>query len=200
MVLVPILPIPVLYQPFCKEVFPDIQPKVTLVQLDAISPHPVTSEKRPTPLSLQSPFRYLKRAIRSPLSLLVPSTSQYSSGISHEFLDHRSLLATHLTTPLCICLFFPLLLLICLCSWMVALQTCLLNNCFSLNYFSDQIISWFNLLYHHYSNLYYCSTNGEAVAHKLQNNSFVHRFTEVGKDLSSFFPLSELRIFSFPCC
>jgi len=35
-------PIPVLNSPFCKEVFPDIQPKLTLVQLEAISPHPVT--------------------------------------------------------------------------------------------------------------------------------------------------------------
>ena len=129
-----------LNHPFRKEVFPDIQPKRPRSPFPLIL-SPVTSEKRPAPLSLQSPFRYLKRAIRSPLSLLVPSTSQYSSGISHEFLDHRSLLATHLTTPLCICLFFPLLLLICLCSWMVALQTCLLNNCFSLNYSSDQIIS-----------------------------------------------------------
>ena len=40
-------PIPVLNNPFCKEAFPDIQPKLTLVQLEAISPHPVTSEKRP---------------------------------------------------------------------------------------------------------------------------------------------------------
>eukprot|EP00076_Gallus_gallus_P034103 XP_024999641.1 T-complex protein 11 homolog isoform X4 [Gallus gallus] len=43
-------PIPVLNNPFCKEVFPDIQPKLPLVQLEAISPHPVTSEKRPAPL------------------------------------------------------------------------------------------------------------------------------------------------------
>ena len=35
-------PIPVLNNPFCKEVFPDIQPKLTLVQLKAISPHPVS--------------------------------------------------------------------------------------------------------------------------------------------------------------
>jgi len=35
-------PIPVLNHPFCKEVFPDIQPKLTLAQLKAISPHPVT--------------------------------------------------------------------------------------------------------------------------------------------------------------
>ena len=35
-------PIPVLNNPFCKEVFPDIQPKLTLAELEAISPHPVT--------------------------------------------------------------------------------------------------------------------------------------------------------------
>ena len=35
-------PIPVLNNPFSKEVFPDIQPKLTLVQLKAISPCPVT--------------------------------------------------------------------------------------------------------------------------------------------------------------
>ena len=45
-------PIPVLNNPFCKEVFPDIQPKLTLVQSEAISPHSVTSEKKPSPLSL----------------------------------------------------------------------------------------------------------------------------------------------------
>ena len=46
-------PIPVLNNPFCIEVFPDIQPKLTLVQLEAISLilSPVISEKRPTPLS-----------------------------------------------------------------------------------------------------------------------------------------------------
>jgi len=32
----------VLSHPFCKEVFPDIQPKLTLAQLEAISPCPVT--------------------------------------------------------------------------------------------------------------------------------------------------------------
>ena len=35
-------PIPVLNNPFCKEVFPDIQPKSPLVQLETISPCPVT--------------------------------------------------------------------------------------------------------------------------------------------------------------
>jgi len=34
-------PIPVLNNNFCKEVFPDIQPKHTRVQLEAISPRPV---------------------------------------------------------------------------------------------------------------------------------------------------------------
>jgi len=34
--------IPVLNNPFCKEQFPDIQPELTLVQLEAISPRPVT--------------------------------------------------------------------------------------------------------------------------------------------------------------
>jgi len=54
----------VLNNPFCRVVFPDIQPKAPLAQLEAISPRPVTSEKRPTLLLLQSPFGYLKRAIR----------------------------------------------------------------------------------------------------------------------------------------
>jgi len=39
-------PIPVFNNPFCKEMFPDVQPKLTLAQLEAISPRPVTSEKR----------------------------------------------------------------------------------------------------------------------------------------------------------
>jgi len=34
----------VLNNPFSKEVFPDIQPKLTLAQLEAISPYPVTQE------------------------------------------------------------------------------------------------------------------------------------------------------------
>jgi len=52
-------PIPVLNNPFCNKVFPDIQPKLTLAQLKAVSPHPVTchqweetsSEKIPALLS-----------------------------------------------------------------------------------------------------------------------------------------------------
>ena len=40
----------VLNNPFYKEVFPDIQPKLTLAQLEAVSPRPVASEKRPAPL------------------------------------------------------------------------------------------------------------------------------------------------------
>ena len=35
-------PIPLLNNPFCKEVFLDIQPKLPLVQLEAISLYPVT--------------------------------------------------------------------------------------------------------------------------------------------------------------
>ena len=35
-------PVPVLNNPFCKEVFPNVQPKLTLVQLEAIFPCPVT--------------------------------------------------------------------------------------------------------------------------------------------------------------
>ena len=38
-------PIPVLNKPLCKEVFPHIQPKPPLAQLEAISPHPVTSHQ-----------------------------------------------------------------------------------------------------------------------------------------------------------
>jgi len=45
-------PIPVLNNPFCKEIFPEIQPKPPLEQLEAISPHSVTTEKRPAPLLL----------------------------------------------------------------------------------------------------------------------------------------------------
>jgi len=39
----------------------------------------VTSEKRPTPLSLEAPFRYWKRAITSHLSLLLPRLNSPSS-------------------------------------------------------------------------------------------------------------------------
>jgi len=38
-------PIPVFTNPFCKEVFPDIQPKLTLAKLEAISPCPVTCQQ-----------------------------------------------------------------------------------------------------------------------------------------------------------
>ena len=38
-------PIPVLNNPFCKEVFHDIQPKLTLAQLEAICPRPVTCQQ-----------------------------------------------------------------------------------------------------------------------------------------------------------
>jgi len=38
-------PIPMLNNLFCKEVFPDIQPKPPLAQLKAISPCPVTSQQ-----------------------------------------------------------------------------------------------------------------------------------------------------------
>jgi len=40
-------PIPELNNPFCKEILPDIRPKPPLVQPEAISPHPATSEKIP---------------------------------------------------------------------------------------------------------------------------------------------------------
>jgi len=40
---------------------------------------PITSENGPIPLSLQSPFRYLKRAVRSLLSLLFPRLNSRST-------------------------------------------------------------------------------------------------------------------------
>jgi len=61
--------------PFCKEVVPDIQAKSLLAQHEAVSPCPVTSEKRSTPLSLQSLFRYLKSNKVSPQPPL-PQTKQ----------------------------------------------------------------------------------------------------------------------------
>ena len=67
-------------------VFPHIQPKPPLAQLESFFPlvlSPVTSEKGPTLLLLQSPFRNLERAIRSPLSLLFPRLNS-SSSFSHS--------------------------------------------------------------------------------------------------------------------
>ena len=77
--------IPVLHNPFCKEGFPDIQTKPPLEQLEAISFRPATSKKRPTSLSLQSPFRCLKRAKRSPNNALLNArlvAVLHTSGIS----------------------------------------------------------------------------------------------------------------------
>jgi len=51
--------------------FPNIQPEPPLVQLEAITSHPmaVTWEERSNPTSPQPPFRELQRAIMPPLSL-----------------------------------------------------------------------------------------------------------------------------------
>ena len=52
-------PMPVLYSPFCEEIFHNLQSKPPLVHFEAFSPDllPVTWEKRPTATSLQPPFR-----------------------------------------------------------------------------------------------------------------------------------------------
>ena len=53
-----------LNNPFCKEVFPDIQPKLTLAQLKAISPRPVTCHQceETGPSLAVSTFQVLKES------------------------------------------------------------------------------------------------------------------------------------------
>lgn len=57
-------PIPVLYNPFCKEIFPDIQLKLTLAQLEAISPRPVTCHQweETSPTLAVSTFQVLEES------------------------------------------------------------------------------------------------------------------------------------------
>ena len=65
-----------LNNPFCIEAFPDIQPKLTLAQLEAISPHPVTSEKRPTPTLAVSTFQILEESNKVSPQPPFPQTKQ----------------------------------------------------------------------------------------------------------------------------
>ncbi|MFV1349729.1 hypothetical protein QMK76_29810, partial [Klebsiella pneumoniae] len=50
--------------PFCKGVFPDIHPKLTLVQLEAISPRPVTNQQleETNPAHAVSTFQVLEES------------------------------------------------------------------------------------------------------------------------------------------
>ncbi|KAK4811465.1 hypothetical protein QYF61_010344 [Mycteria americana] len=65
-------PVPMLDNPFSEEIFPNIQSKPPLAQLEAISSRPITCYlgEETDPTSRQPPFRQLQRAMRSPLSLL----------------------------------------------------------------------------------------------------------------------------------
>ena len=71
-------PIPVLNNPFCKEVFPDIQPKLTLAQLEAISPHPVTCQQweETNPALAVSTFQVLEESNKVPPQPPFPQTKQ----------------------------------------------------------------------------------------------------------------------------
>ena len=57
-------PIPVFSNPFCKEVVPDIQTKLTLVQLEVISPRPVTCHQgeETSPTLAVSTFQILEES------------------------------------------------------------------------------------------------------------------------------------------
>ena len=52
-------------------------------------PSPVTSEKRAAPFSLQSHFRYLKRVIRPPLSLLLSRWNRFFPDLQDLEFDQR---------------------------------------------------------------------------------------------------------------
>ena len=74
-------PVPMLHHPFSEEIFPNIQSKPPLVQLEAVSSCPVTCYlgEETDPTCLHPPFRQLQRAIRSPLSLLLSRLNTPSS-------------------------------------------------------------------------------------------------------------------------
>lgn len=63
---------------FREEIFPNIQPKPALAQLESISSHPGPWEKKSTLTWLHPPFRSW-RVIRSPSSLLFPRLNTFSS-------------------------------------------------------------------------------------------------------------------------
>ena len=70
---------------FSEEGFPNIQPEPPLVQLKAITSHPITVvwQKRLTLTLLQSPFRQLQRVVRSPPEppLLQTEQSQFCQPV-----------------------------------------------------------------------------------------------------------------------
>ena len=59
-----------LNNPFCKEVFPDIQPQLTLAQPEAISPRPVTCQQceKTNPDLTVSTFQVLEESSRDSFS------------------------------------------------------------------------------------------------------------------------------------
>jgi len=72
-------PIPVLNNPFSKDVFPDIQPKLTLMQLEAISPRPVTCQQweETNPALAVSTFQILEESKKVCPHPPFPHTKQY---------------------------------------------------------------------------------------------------------------------------
>ena len=71
-------PLPVLNNPFCQEVSPDIQPKLTLAQLEAIVPHPVTCHQgeKTNPILTVITFQILEESNKVPLQPPYPQTKQ----------------------------------------------------------------------------------------------------------------------------
>lgn len=74
----PTWPVPLPDHSFYEEILLNVQPEPPLMQFEAISSHPIADnwDMRPTPASLQPPFRELKRAIRCSLS---PNLNKLSS-------------------------------------------------------------------------------------------------------------------------
>ena len=76
-------PIPVLNNPFCKGVFPDIQPKPPLMQLEAMSPHPVTGsddEKNKQVMFNTTAHHTLRKCPARPQAAAVPKR-QFSPAL-----------------------------------------------------------------------------------------------------------------------
>ena len=79
-----------LYNPFCKDVFPDIQPKLTLVQLEGISPHPVTCHQgEKTNLTLaERTFQILEENNKVSLQPPSPQMPCYAFVSKIELITH----------------------------------------------------------------------------------------------------------------
>ena len=94
-------PIPVFNNPFCKDVFPDIQPKPLLAQLEAISPCPVTCHKWEETNTTLAAITFQVFEERNKVSSPPPLPQAEQPQFLFSVLIGRILQAIHIHQPCC---------------------------------------------------------------------------------------------------